>query len=526
MSRILLIEDDRRAARALCRDLEQERYEVVVAGDGEAGLAAAAAGGFELILLAVTVPRPGGFEVLKRLRTRADATPVILLSARGGERERVCGLRLGADDYLTKPCARAELLACIHARAAAARRIAVLADAIAATSRSQDLPDALAALLRRARELTGAERALVLLAENGGPPRVAATSGCERAPRYCTSVVRQVLDSGQAQAMLGTDGDWEPGNGTSVVELRLRRVLCAPLQSGGRILGALYADSRVRVEGFGRADLTLFESLASQCGLAVEKAHKHRLERELHAAGTVQQAMLPQPAVAGAAVEVAGLSRPCVEAGGDYLDYLPRGGHRLALAMGDAAGHGVAAALCMSAARSLVRAFLPRVDDPAGVLAEVNRDLARDMAHGTFMSLFLGEIDTYSGALRYASAGHGAALIYRAATRCVEELEPTGAALGLLRETTYRVARVRALGPGDLLLLFTDGVSEARSPDRALFGMARVKRLLVELHRESVTRILEGLEHAVMQFTQGDAPRDDLSLLVVKGTGPTSARRG
>ncbi|MHC4134561.1 MAG: SpoIIE family protein phosphatase [Planctomycetota bacterium] len=515
MNRLLLIEGPGQGLRA---GLRQEGFDVVVADDGASGLDAAAAGRFDVILLDAT----HGLDVLKRLRARGDATPVILLAAGGANGERIPGLDLGADDCVRAPFGLAELVARIRVRVAAAHRVAVLSAAIAETVRHGDLHGILEGLLATTRALTGAERGLVLLAADDGSFRTLASHGCEADARYCTTVVRHVFTCGEAAAMLGTDGDWQPGSGSSAVDLRLRRVLCAPLVGRGRVVGVLYADSRVRVQGFGRADVALFASLAAQCGLAVEKARAwretRRLERELHAAGTVQRAMLPPPQVSGTAVEIAGLSRPCVEAGGDYFDYIPRGAHRLALAMGDAAGHGVAAALCMSAARSLVRTFLPRVDDLAAVLTEVNGGLARDMTHGTFMSLFLGELDTGTGALRYASAGHGAALLYRASAEAFRELEPTGAALGLLKESPYELARLRPLAPGDILLLFTDGVPEAMNAARELFGLARLKACVTRLRRAPAPEILHAVEEAVTRFTGGVAPSDDASLMVVKGT--------
>jgi CheY-like chemotaxis protein len=515
MNRLLLVESSAQGLRA---GLHEEGFDVVVADDGAAGLQAAVAGGFDVILLDASE----GLDVLKRLRALGDATPVILLGANGANGERIPGLELGADDCVRAPFDLAELVARIRARVAAAQRVAVLNAAIAETVRHRDLHGILEGLLATAAALTGAERGLVLLAEADGSFRTLAAHGCGRNARYCTTVVRQVFDSGEAAAMLGSDGDWEPGSGSSAVDLRLRRVLCAPLVSRGRVVGVLYADSRVRVEGFKRADVALFASLAAQCGVAVEKARawreKRRLERELHAAGTVQRAMFPRPQVSGGAVEIAGLSRPCVEAGGDYFDYIPRGAHRLALAMGDAAGHGVAAALCMSAARSLVRTFLPRVDDLAAVLTEVNGGLARDMNHGTFMSLFLAELDTGTGALRYASAGHGAALLYRACEEDFRELDPTGAALGLLEESPYELARLRPLVHGDILLLFTDGIPEAMNAARELFGLARLKACVSRLRDAPATEILHAVEEALTRFANGVAPSDDASLMVVKGT--------
>ena len=116
MSRILLVEDDPGMAKGLLYNLEVEGYEVVVATDGERGLKEARSGGFDLVLLDVMLPRKSGFSVLKRMRADGNETPVILLTARGAEMDKIAGLRLGADDYVTKPFSLGELLARIGAR--------------------------------------------------------------------------------------------------------------------------------------------------------------------------------------------------------------------------------------------------------------------------------------------------------------------------------------------------------------------------------------------------------------------------
>ncbi len=121
MNRILLVEDDPAMAKGLAFNLAQEGYDVVVASDGEEGLRAARAGGFDLVLLDLVLPKRSGFDVLKRLRADGNGTPVIVLTARGAEEDKVKGLKLGADDYVTKPFGLRELLARVEARLRGAR---------------------------------------------------------------------------------------------------------------------------------------------------------------------------------------------------------------------------------------------------------------------------------------------------------------------------------------------------------------------------------------------------------------------
>jgi len=532
VSRILLIGVEPGLARGLRSSLEQEGHELVATADGEAGEAgerAASRGGFDVILLDVAVPGRSGFRILETMRVSGDTTPVILLSTSSGEEDRIRGLQLGADDYLTGPFSVPELLARIRTRATAARKMGVLHDAIRATSNVRPLE----ALVDKALELTGAERGMVLL-RNGGDRlhTMAARSAGQDLPadvRYSTTVAQRVWESGRAQVLLdpGQDGSWSGG---SVVDLQLRHVLCAPLRADGEQLGLLYADSRVSAQGFGRADLELFETLASQCGVMVERSNlreavkdKARMEKSLHEAQEVQRALQPERPEMGPRLDIAGLSRPMQEAGGDYLDYIKLKGERLALVLGDVSGHGIGAAMFMTAARSLLRAFLPREESLGAALAEVNRSMVRDMPVGGFMSLLVAELDTRTGCLRYASAGHNTALILRARSERFEELPRTGAALGVVEKERYRVAELDALGADDLLLVYTDGCTEAMNPERELFGIERLKRLLLSLRARSAPEVVSGIVGAVTRFAGRAGQSDDVSLVVAKGMPVTSS---
>jgi len=537
MRRILLIEDDRGMAHGLRYNLEAEGYDVVHAEDGEIGVQRAQNARFDLILLDLMLPRRSGFEVLRDLRAAGDRTPIILMSARDAENDRIEGLRLGADDFVGKPFGLGELLARIRARTRTARKVAVLDSAVNAAARNEDLEHALGSLVDKALGLIGAERGLVILTDEDGSlhTRVARGRGGESLPlalpreaRYSTSIVRRVLESGQTEAMLDAEdrAAWEGG---SIVDLRLRQAVCTPLRAGGQTIGVLYADSRLSAQGFGREDLELIETLAVQSGALLERSRLRRVQREqirmaaeLTEAKQLQQAMLPDAPVHSSRLEIAGLNRPCEEAGGDYFDYIHLGDDRVALVIGDVAGHGVGSALFMAAARSLLRTFLPRIDHVGEVLAEVNRALVRDMPPGAFMSLFLGDLNLRSGELSYASAGHAPGIVYRAADRSFEELGPTGPALGIVDEAAYDVCCViPPLCGEDAILLYTDGATEAAShaskQDRELFGIERLKREFAALHGQRAPRIVDHLAKKVTTYAGGRLD-DDVSFLVVKAT--------
>jgi hypothetical protein len=325
--------------------------------------------------------------------------------------------------------------------------------------------------------------------------------------RFSTSIASKVLRSGRAEALLDV-GDDVDMDGGSVLELQLRHVLCAPLSPRGK--GVLYADSRLQANAFTRRSLEGFSRVAGQCGVVLEKTS---LRSAVSEAKAVQRAMLPEGPLVGPGIAIAGSYRPCTDASGDYFDWLELGAGRYATVMGDVSGHGLGASLFMAAARSLLRALLPRSGDPAEALRAVNRALASDMPPGTFMSLFLGEVDVREGTLRYASAGHEPALLHRAARGSVEELGATGPALGILPEGAWGLATASDLRRGDVLLLYTDGATEALGKDRERFGLARLRRHFAEAAALPPTRVLERLEGAVDAW---GSRADDCSMLVAR----------
>ncbi|MHC4957221.1 MAG: PP2C family protein-serine/threonine phosphatase [Planctomycetota bacterium] len=385
---------------------------------------------------------------------------------------------------------------------------------------TEDMPRrgfGLDALADEALRLTGAERALVLL-RNGSPKlRIVAARGPAGQDldrdglRFSTSVATRVFEAGRAEALIDPS---HAAAASSIVDLHLRRVMCAPLRSAGQLIGVLYADSRITSKSFDRADLKAFQKLAHRCGDVVER---QRMADSLEEASRLQRALQPRRPEGGPRLEVAGLNRPLEEAGGDYLDYI-RMGPRLNLVLGDVAGHGVAAALMMTAARSLLRAFLPREPDPAHALTQVNRSLLRDMPPGNFMSMFLAEFDKRTGNVRYVSAGHNAAFVLRADTGgTIEELPPTGPALGVVEQPGYGLHGVEALDDGDLLLAYSDGLTEAQGAYGEMFGQTRLMDLLSGLRQRTAPEIVSGITAAVTRFAGRSGPGDDCTLLVVKG---------
>ena len=412
-----------------------------------------------------------------------------------------------------------------------ARNVAILLDTIADVSSNHDLDKLLRSIVDKAIAIANAERGLLLLRDDQSGELVVRVARDKMGaplppnPRYSQSIPTKVFQTGKAETLMDAAGGGNISLGQSILDLRLVSVMCAPLTTAEETLGVLYVDSRASAKGFTKGDLELFTTLGSQCGLAIQNAKlvrafidQQRLQQELHVAKDIQQGMLPRKTIERPHVEIAGFNRPCDETGGDYFDFIRMPDRRLGVVIGDVSGHGIGAALFMATARALLRAFTYKVPDPASVLGEVNLFLERDMPTGSFMSLFFGEVDTRSGALRFASAGHNDVILFRKKTGSFEELHKTGPALGLIEGATYETGETPPLGPGDILFLYTDGLPEAMNADKELFEMERVKTLLAGLQERAPGEIINQMVRAVTEFTKRESFDDDLTMVVVKGT--------
>ena len=413
-----------------------------------------------------------------------------------------------------------------------ARNVAILLDTIAAVGGNADLDSVMRSIVDKAIAIASAERGLLLMKDKETGEltvRVARDKMGNPLPqdlKYSTSIPTKVFESGKAETLMdAAGGGGDIALGQSILDLRLVSVMCAPLTTAEEILGCLYVDSKASAKGFTKGDLELFSTLGQQCGMAIHNVtlvqaylDQQRMRQEMHVAKDIQQGMLPHQNIERPHLEIAGFNRPCDETGGDYFDYIHMGGRRIGVVIGDVSGHGIGAALFMATARALLRAFTYKVDNPAEVLAEVNRFLERDMPTGSFMTLFFGEINTKTGALRYASAGHNPIFVFRKQTGSFEELEKTGPGLGIIDGAVYGTGETEPIGPGDILFLYTDGLPEAMSPDKELYEVERVKNLLAGLQERPAQEIVNQMVRAVSEWTKREVFEDDLTLVVVKGT--------
>jgi sigma-B regulation protein RsbU (phosphoserine phosphatase) len=246
-----------------------------------------------------------------------------------------------------------------------------------------------------------------------------------------------------------------------------------------------------------------------------------RMRESLNLAMDVQRHLLPSSAPAAPGLDVAGASNYCDETGGDYFDFVDLttdDARRLGVAIGDVTGHGVAAALLMTTARAMLRSRVVLAGSLAEQLTDVNRQLARDAVDGRFMTLAFFIFDTDAGVTRYVNAGHDPAFVYDPTADHVRELHTAaGLPLGVLDDFTYSEQSRPLPVPGEIVLLGTDGIWEARDPSGAMFGKDRLKAVIRAHHHRSARDICDAVLAAVREHHATNEQADDVTLVVIKG---------
>ena len=304
-----------------------------------------------------------------------------------------------------------------------------------------------------------------------------------------------------------------------------QKCLVVSIAVPGRRLGVLaVADKESRdgrVLDFTATDARLLSLFANQAAAAIETARLHRdaiekerMERELELAAAIQRQILPRdlPEVPG--LQIAAKNVPTRQVGGDYFDLFPLSRGRLGFVVADVSGKGIPAALLVSTVHAAVHLQIDEAPTIADLVGRIDRHLQRYAATRKFLTCFFGVIEPDTGTLRYVSAGHNPALLRRADGR-IEQLGATGVPLGMFPKAQWKELETR-LGPGDLLCVYTDGVTEALDANEEEFGMGRLSELLTA--DATPVDLCAKVFGAVDEFAAGVPQYDDQTLLLVRRT--------
>jgi len=420
------------------------------------------------------------------------------------------------------------------------RQLTAILDGLRALGSGRVVDEVLTLVLDSALDVTSADRGFVMLADadKALTLKAARNRGHRTLPEATFATTRriplEVYATGESRMVGDLSAESLADQHQGTILAGVRQVLCVPLRAGPRgtagegngragIIGVLYLEGQERQTLVAPGTRQTLEAFATQAALAIEsarlyaeEANKARLERDLQLAARMQRALLPPDQALGATWDLAASATPCRMVGGDFFDYLELGAGQVGAILGDVAGKGPSAALLAAAVQTNVMAHAPASADPADTMTRVNHALLRRAVDARFATMFYATLAP-DGRMDYSNAGQEPPIVVRAGGR-TERLTAGGPVLGVLPQAFYD-AGTAALAPGDLVVVYSDGVTEALDPYGTEYGQERMTEAIAGLHGEAPDAVRDHLIASVDAFAAGTPQADDLTILVLRHRG-------
>jgi serine phosphatase RsbU (regulator of sigma subunit) len=337
------------------------------------------------------------------------------------------------------------------------------------------------------------------------------------------SITNKVLSEGEP--VLTSDAMHDPRfqSQNSIVLSQIRSVMAVPLVSGEETFGMIYVDNPFN-NRFRAEDLNVLTTIASVASIKIEherlldeRLEKRRMEEELKVASEIQMRLQPvsPPKIEG--WDMQAVSFPCREIGGDYYDFIHRKrDNRLVVAVGDVSGKGTGAALLMSSLHAAVRAQSQARWSISEIMGEINQYIFENSPPSKFLTLLYGELNTDNGSLAYSNAGHNTPLLVRRSGE-ITKLDKGGLPIGLMPGVAYQ-QDVVTFEPGDVLIIYSDGITESINDKDEEYGEARLLEVVKNNMSRSASGIRDRIDESLSRFVGTTAPIDDMTLMIIKRT--------
>ncbi|HWF37963.1 MAG TPA: SpoIIE family protein phosphatase [Candidatus Acidoferrales bacterium] len=425
--------------------------------------------------------------------------------------------------------------------------LGVLLDVARALGTGLSLEDILTTVVDAAIRLTGTERGVLLLAEPSGEMKTAVARNKERSTipaedlQVSKSVVKRVATT-RRELIVSDTGDETLGNPQeSMARLALRTVVAIPVDKlpviesvdvtiasrQGELLGVLYLDSRKPTTAFSDIDREVLRTLAREAATVVENARlfassrdKARLDHEIQIASEIQQRLLPKSLPNLPGICVAGSTLACYSVGGDCFDVIEPGGGRYGFFVGDVSGKGISAALLATLLQGVFFTTAAMDIPICDIFSRVNAYLCERTLESRYATVFYGVLEP-DGTFEYVNAGHVPPIVRRQ-NGALEALGSQNMPVGLFAQAEYQSARVK-LDPGEWVVIYTDGVSEAANKQSELFEESRLREIVERFQGSTVEEMADAIRDGVKAFTEGAPQSDDVTMLVVQYKGSAAA---
>lgn len=378
------------------------------------------------------------------------------------------------------------------------------------------LADLFPLILDLAIEGVGAQRGVVMILE-GDRLEVKANKG--EGFRISSAVRDRVINEKASVLVRDAQLDEAFRERMSIVEQKVRTLMAVPLQTEKRTIGLIYVDSPNMFRAFTKDDLSLLTVMANVAAIRIEHARlseveeiERRMARELDQAAEIQRSFLPASAPVVAGADLAGYNAPCRTVGGDYYDFFTYPNGRVAMVLGDVSGKGMPASLMTMSLQARVQVLADDTQDLGAGVTRLNKITCKNCPSNRFITFFFCVLDPATGDLAFCNAGHNPPVLVRA-NGDVEYLEGGGPPLGILSFATYSEDRAK-LAPGDMLAIYSDGVTEANNAKEEEFGDERFAVVLKGNRQKSAAEIVAAVNQALTEFAAGSPPADDITLIV------------
>jgi len=407
-------------------------------------------------------------------------------------------------------------------------RLALLYNLSIQLNSSLDLDEVLNRLMDEVITAVHAERGFVMLRNADQVLEFKVARGLEQTeiedPEFqiSRSVVERTAESGQPILTSDAQSDLRFNMRQSVMVMGLRAILCVPLKAREKPIGVIYVDNRLRAGVFTPDDLDLLTSIAASSAIAIENARlyqlaveKSKMETELNLARNVQISLLPRdiPKIEG--WEFAAHWQPARQVGGDYYDFIPYPDGLLGLVIADVTDKGMPAALFMASSKNILRASIEGCGNIGEGVTKANRLIERESNDQLYISLVYACLDPKSGDLLYINAGHNPPLHYHAKNRNFTRFNQSGMWMGVDANAVYK-PETEIIEPGDIIVFYTDGVSEAENKKGEAFGEKGLETAIRVNTDVTPPNLCHSVIQSVEKFTGTSELSDDITMLIFK----------
>lgn len=516
--KVLLVDDEELVRSVIRAILEEFGFNVVEAGNGLEGLEMFSSEKPDLVFTDLQMPEMDGLSLISSIKNIDPDLPIVVISGTGNIQSAIEAIRLGAWDYVTKPV---EALECLDI---VARRVLERSRLIAENKAYQENLEDI--IMQRTQELHDSEVRFRTLFETANDAIILIRDelivSCNRKTEELFGCH---VDDIVGRSLLSFSPSIQP-SGTASVDAYNQRIRLA-LSGEPQFYEwrhALFCGEPFDAEiSLNRLELHGVPYLqAIMRDISERKKAEHllldntRIKRELEIAQEIQQSLLPSspPMVGG--LQVACRCLPAANVGGDYYDFFLLDPGVLDIVIADVAGHSFGSALLMTEARSVLHAKVNVENQPGRLLAKLNELLLKDLSRAELqLSMFYARLDRNQAVLTYANAGHTRPLLFRSSDASIEELDADGLLMGIKSDVYFEENNTQ-VNCGDILLLHTDGISDAENPDGEFFGIERLGQIVMENCDLEPDLIVSEIFRKLADFSGAKPLPDDITVAIVK----------